>query len=404
MNYKETVDYLYSCLPSLDKKGWGAYKPGLSRVNQMLELLGNPQNSYKIIHVAGTNGKGSVSHMLASILQKTGLKVGLFTSPHLKSFRERIKVNGVEVGENEVVSFVKKFSTEAKSISPSFFEYTFALAVNHFKDEDVDVAIIETGLGGRLDCTNVVRPILSVITNISLDHEQFLGNTINEVAAEKAGIIKNNIPVVVGRRQVEVEKVFEKVADSKKSPLYYADVDTVSFLCDLKGNYQVENQHTVAKCVEVLNSLTFSIKGSHVVDGFEHVVKNTGLKGRWQQLSNVPKVICDVGHNLDGVKELVKQLENEPSAGIKVVWGMSEDKKIKEILLLLPKTCRYFWCAADNPRSLDPNELKKIASELELDGQVFSSVKEAYKAALKGLKKEEMVFIGGSVFVVAEVV
>ncbi|MFT6715579.1 MAG: dihydrofolate synthase/folylpolyglutamate synthase [Saprospiraceae bacterium] len=404
MNYKETIDYLYSCLPSLDKKGWGAYKPGLARVKQMLDLLGNPQNSYKIIHVAGTNGKGSVSHMLASVLQESGLKVGLFTSPHLKDFRERIKVNGTEISEKEVVSFVQGYSVQSKTIAPSFFEYTFALAVNYFKSVNVDVVIIETGLGGRLDCTNVVDPVLSVITNISLDHEQFLGNTLRKIASEKAGIIKSHVPVVVGRQQKEIEKIFIEVAASKKSPLHFANKNTAIFPCELKGIYQVENQRTVLECITTLNALQFPIQEANTKKGLEHVVSNTGLKGRWQELSVNPKVICDVGHNADGVRELIKQLADELYSNIRVVWGMSEDKNTKEILELLPADYDYYWCASQNLRSLDATKLKTRAKTLGLEGQVFASVDAAYQQAFKDLKKDEMLFVGGSVFVVSEVI
>jgi len=404
MNYQQTVDYLYSCLPSLDKKGWSAYKPGLARVNQLLDILDNPHNSYPVIHVAGTNGKGSVSHMLASILKEAGLKVGLFTSPHLKDFRERIKVGGQEISQNEVVNFVANFSVEAKSIAPSFFEYTFALAVNYFQNEKVDIAVIETGLGGRLDCTNVVTPELSVITNISLDHEQFLGSSIEEVATEKAGIIKPGIPIVIGRRQNETRRVFEKFAFDNRSQIHYADSNGITFPCALKGDYQRENQQTVATCVEVLKALNYSITSDNVKTGLLNVVANTGLLGRWQTLSLSPKVICDVGHNTNGVKLLMDQLASDKCSKVRVVWGMSEDKKVAEIMSLLPRAYHYYWCSADNPRALDTNSIKNQAVILGLHGESYSSVNEAFDAAKKEVKEDEMIFIGGSVFVVAEVI
>ncbi|MFT6745920.1 MAG: dihydrofolate synthase/folylpolyglutamate synthase [Glaciecola sp.] len=404
MDYKQTVDYLYSCLPSLDKKGWSAYKPGLSRVNALLKLLDNPQDSFKIIHVAGTNGKGSVSHMLASVLQESGLKVGLFTSPHLKDFRERIKVNGKEVNKKKVIDFVGDFKVPSKDISPSFFEYTFALAADHFKESEVDVAVIETGLGGRLDCTNVVNPILSVITNISLDHEQFLGDTLQKVAGEKAGIIKENTPVVIGRQQDEVQEVYNQAVKKQNARLHLSDAETETYKCELQGDYQIENQRTVLKCIEVLKSLHFLILPEHVQKGLQSITLNTGLKGRWQLLSHNPKIICDVGHNIDGVKQIMKQLSNESYSGVSVVWGMSEDKKITEILSLLPIEYNYYWCAAENPRSLNAAELRMKGSSLKLFGKDYSSVYSAYQHAKSELKEGEILFVGGSVFVVAEVI
>jgi dihydrofolate synthase/folylpolyglutamate synthase len=404
MDYQQTLDYLYSRLPSLDKKGWSAYKPGLDRVLKMLEVLGNPQNSYKIIHVAGTNGKGSVSHMLASVLQESGLKVGLFTSPHLKDFRERIKVDGVEVDEKEVIRFVQYFSEKIENISPSFFEYTFSLAVNHFKNKGIDVAVIETGLGGRLDCTNVVKPILSIITNISLDHEQFLGNTIAAVAKEKAGIIKMGIPSVIGRYQEESQVVFDAVASANNSLIYGTNDKQKTFPCELQGDYQLENQRTVIKSLELLRKQGVAIQEDDLLRGLQRITDNTGLKGRWQELSKSPKVICDVGHNVDGVKQLVNQLLRLDYANVRVVWGMSEDKKVEEILSLLPLKYEYYWCEANNPRALNASYLDKLAKNRGLQGQSYDSVSKAYNQALSELKDDEMIFVGGSVFVVAEVI
>ena len=403
MNYQETLSYLYSCLPSIDKKGWGAYKPGLTRVREMLRLLDDPQESYPVIHVAGTNGKGSVSHLLASVLQDSGLKVGLFTSPHLKDFRERVKVNGEEISENYVVDFVKSFADVAADVNPSLFEYTFALAAHYFRDQKVDAVVLETGLGGRLDCTNVVHPVLSVITNISLDHEKFLGNTLQKVAAEKAGIIKPEIPVVVGRKQKETTPVFKEAAKRNLSMLQFADPTAPVYSCPLKGGYQMENQRTVIKCVEVLKEIGFQLETINIIDGFSQVIKNTGLKGRWQELSDQPKVVCDVGHNVDGVTQLMDQLKKEPYSQIKVVWGMSEDKRIEDILALLPKEFDYYWCEAQNPRALKVEKLKGEADLLGLHGNVYPSVKEAYRAALDQVQEDEMVFVSGSTFVVSEV-
>lgn len=404
MNYQESVEYLYSCLPSLDKKGWGAYKPGLDRVHSMLSLLNNPDKSFEVIHIAGTNGKGSVSHMLASVLQESGLKVGLFTSPHLKDFRERIKVNGQEVGEKEVVDFIQFFSKQAEKISPSFFEYSFALAVNYFNQQKVDVAVIETGLGGRLDCTNVVNPILSVITNVSLDHERFLGSTISAIAAEKGGIIKNGVPVVIGREQEETKPVFDKIAKECNSAVHYSSNQLATYQSDLKGLYQLENQKTVLEIVSQLKKSKLKISDKHLKAGLMKVAINTGLKGRWQNLSNNPKVICDVGHNVDGVRELMKQVANESASSVKVVWGMSEDKDIKKILSLLPTEYQYYWCSADNPRALSQNELKKEAAKIGLKGNSYDDVTSAYNAAHEASQEDDMIFIGGSVFVVAELV
>lgn len=402
MNYQETLSYLYAQLPALHKKGWDAYKPGLERVSAMLEKLGNPHKQLRFIHVAGTNGKGSVSHFLASILQESGLKVGLFTSPHLKDFRERIKVNGEQVSEKEVVDFVANFSILSHELKPSFFEYTFSLGMRYFAACEVDLVVLETGLGGRLDCTNVVEPILSVITNVSMDHEQFLGDSLSAIAREKAGIIKRDTPVVIGRFQAETAPVFAEIADVNSSPLFLSDPTSILYPAGLKGRYQEENQRTALKCVDVLNTRGVAVSSEDCKRGLLNVIKNTGMMGRWQLLTEDPKTICDVGHNPDGVREIVKQLRAEKAPGVRVIWGMVADKKTEEIFKLLPTDYIYYWCAANNPRALSAEKLKEQAKAHQLKGQVFNSVQKAFHQAEKDRGEGELLFVGGSTFVVAE--
>ena len=404
MTYPEALTFLFNSFPTIQKNGWDAYKPGLERVNLLSELLNHPHQNYPCVHIAGTNGKGSVSHLIASILQESGYKVGLFTSPHLKDFRERIKVNGQEIPEQRVVDFVQEFSKEAKIIDPSFFEYTAMLAFLYFNEQKVDIAIIETGLGGRLDCTNIITPILSVITNIGLDHTQFLGTTLTEIASEKAGIIKTKIPVVVGRKNSQTDLVFINTAITNKSSIYFAsELDDVNYEIGLKGNYQKENLKTVRKSIELLQNLFWKINETHVVNGLKNVIRNTNLMGRWQVLSENPTVICDVAHNEDGVKQIVKQLLEFKNSELHIVWGMSKDKNIFEILSLLPKNAKYYWCSANNSRSMDANELKESAVKMGLNGNAYSTVIQAFENAKTNASEKALVFVGGSVFVVAEI-
>lgn len=404
MTYQAALTFLFNSFPTLQKNGWNAYKPGLERVIQLSELLNHPHQSYPCIHVAGTNGKGSVSHMLASILQESGYKVGLFTSPHLKDFRERIKVNGEMISEQRVIDFVRDFSDEAKAIDPSFFEYTAMLAFLYFKEQNVDIAIIETGLGGRLDCTNIITPIVSVITNIGLDHTQFLGTTLTEISREKAGIIKKDIPVVIGRRDTKTDLVFTEVGKLNAARTYFAsDLEDKIYNLGLKGNYQLENLKTVRQTIHVLQNLHWNIDEINLENGLKNVIPNTNLMGRWQLLSEKPMVICDVAHNEDGVKQVMQQLEELKASEVHIVWGMSKDKDIDKILELLPKNANYYWCSAENSRSMNSEELKNSAFNLSLIGEVHSTVMEAFKNAKTNASEKAVVFVGGSVFVVAEI-
>ena len=403
MDYTQTIDFLFNQFPAYQKHGGSAFKPGLERVNALAELAGNPHKKFKCIHLAGTNGKGSCSHMLASILQEAGYNVGLFTSPHLKDFRERIKINGKEIPEGYVVDFVAEFKEAGKAIEPSFFEYTTILAFKYFAESDVDIAIIETGLGGRLDCSNIITPEVSVITNIGLDHQKFLGETLPEIAGEKAGIIKPEIPVVIGRKQGETVSVFDYVAFQNKSKVIWAEDFSANYELDLKGYYQKENAKTVLTTIKELISQGWDISEEKISDGFSNTIKNTGLKGRWQELQSAPKVICDTGHNIDGVRIIADQIEDQQYEKLHIVWGMVDDKDIETILNLLPKVGFFYWCAPKIGRALDVNKLAKIGADNECMGISYNSVEEAKNAALANAGENDFVFIGGSTFVVAEV-
>lgn len=404
MNYQETIDFLFNQFPAYQKDGSSAFKPGLERVIQLSALVENPHEKTKTIHVAGTNGKGSCSHMLASILQESGLKVGLFTSPHLKDFRERIKINGKEIDEDYVIEFVQNLRTQATEIAPSFFEYTTIMAFKYFADQAVDIAIIETGLGGRLDCSNIIQPELSIITNIGLDHQQFLGPDITAIAGEKAGIIKHNTPVVVGREQPETQKVFSKKAALEKAELTYSNDEALQIELDLKGNYQIENAKTVITATRKLIELGWRITNENIQVGLENVIQNTGFRGRWQQLETKPTIVCDTGHNEDGIQWIVKQLKLQQFEQLHIVWGMVNDKDSGKILKLLPKTAHYYWCAPQINRALSSDLLQTSALAFNLKGNCFNSVKEALEAAKSAAHPNDFIFIGGSTFVVAEVV
>lgn len=402
MNYQETIDFLFLQFPAYQKHGGRAFKPGLERVLELSNLAGDPHKKFKSIHLAGTNGKGSCSHMLASILQEAGYKVGLFTSPHLKDFRERIKINGNEIPKDEVIDFVKGFQTQAEAIQPSFFEYTTIMAFEYFAQESVDIAIIETGLGGRLDCSNIITPEVSTITNIGLDHVQFLGDTLAEIAGEKAGIIKPGIPVVIGRKQGETVTVFDYVSIQNKSELIWAEELEFNYELDLKGYYQKENGKTVLATINQLKKQNWKIPEEAIKAGFGNTIQNTGLLGRWQTLQNSPKVICDTGHNVDGVKIISNQIENLNFNKLHIVWGMVDDKDVDTILNLLPKVGFFYWCSPKVARALDVNKLMKAGAENDCMGIVYSSVDEAKSAAIKNASPDDLVFIGGSTFVVAE--
>ena len=427
MNYPETLDYLFARLPMFQRIGAAAYKADLKNTLALCELLHHPEKKFKSVHVAGTNGKGSTSHMLASILQNAGYRTGLYTSPHLKDFRERIKINGTMIPEDDVVSFVTKYKTDFEKIELSFFEWSVGLCFDYFAREQVDIAVIETGLGGRLDSTNVILPEVSVITNISFDHTQLLGDTLEKIAGEKAGIIKAGVPVVVGEETEVTRPLFENRAASLKSPVYFPasytgikrleenpdgqvlDVEINDgrnlrrLVLDLTGNYQLKNLPGVLETVKQLQDRGWKIKEENFYTGLKRVKASTGLMGRWQRLQEKPLVICDVGHNESGIKEIVEQIARTPHRKLHVVLGMVNDKDITSVLRLLPVTATYYFCKADIPRGLDAGELKRQAKAFQLQGGQYPSVSEAFTAAKSAAGEEDMVFVGGSTFVVAEV-
>ncbi|NQW37078.1 MAG: bifunctional folylpolyglutamate synthase/dihydrofolate synthase [Flavobacteriales bacterium] len=405
MTYQETLDWLFSKLPMYQRIGASAFKKDLTNTLALSKHLKNPESKFKSIHVAGTNGKGSVSHMLASVLQEAGYKVGLYTSPHLKDFRERIKVNGQEVPEQFVVDFVEDNKTFLEKQGLSFFEMTVGMAFHYFALQNVDVAIIEVGLGGRLDSTNIITPLLSVITNISLDHTQILGNTLPEIAAEKAGIIKPYVPVIIGEKQEEVLSVFIDKAKSTKSELIIAsDNENIDYQSDLKGLYQVKNIKTAQEALKIMNGLGFSLSDKAIRKGLLNVVKNTGLKGRWQILQDKPKVICDTGHNSAGLTFVFNQLSKENYKTLHFVIGVVNDKDLEVVLPLFPKEAIYYFCKPNIPRGLEASILEQKAREYNLNGAAYTSVNKAYSTALKAAKSDDLIFVSGSNFVVAEVV
>ncbi len=428
MTYSEALEFLFTQLPMYQRSGAVAYKNNLDNTWRLDEWFGHPHRAFKSIHVAGTNGKGSVSHMLASVLQEAGYKTGLYTSPHLVDFRERIRVNGAMIPPKEVVDFVTKNQQVITDIAPSFFEMTVAMAFDYFAREKVEVVVVETGLGGRLDSTNIVHPILSIITNIGLDHTALLGPTVPLIAVEKAGIIKREIPVVIGRRQQETLPVFEQKAREMNARLIMADEEwslsllehdqqaqTVQILKNgvvfidglvlpLPGNYQLENLRTVMASVQQLVRQGLIISEAQLRTGIMGVLTNTGLKGRWQVLSSKPLTICDTGHNEDGIRMVVEQLQTIDYAHLHVVLGMVSDKEVDPILALLPSNGQYYFTKAAIPRSLDPDLLQCKALVHGLKGNVYANVPEAYRAAQKNAGDNDLIFIGGSTFVVAEVV
>ncbi len=406
LNYSQTLDYLFSRLPIFQRIGAPAYKPGLERTLDLCKQLGNPQNKIKTIHVAGTNGKGSTSHMLASVLQEAGYKTGLYTSPHLKDFRERIKINGHMIEECDVVDFVEKNRPFFEEINPSFFEVTAVMAFWYFEKEKVDIAVIETGMGGRLDSTNVITPLISVITNIGLDHTQFLGDTIAKIAEEKAGIIKANIPVIIGETHAESTPVFNQKAKEQHAPLYFADqlIANAPYECELKGIYQQKNIKTVLQSFTILKDLGYKIEEQDIRQGIKKVVTNTQILGRWQTLGENPKIICDTGHNEDGIREVLKGIQALPFKHLHIVFGMVNDKDGSKILKMLPKKASYYFCKPNIVRGKEADLLQQEAAAFELHGNTYDSVQEALLAAKKSASKNDLIFVGGSTFVVAEVV
>ena len=402
MTYQQTLDYLFSRLPMYQRDGLVAYKADIGNIVAASKTLKDPHKKFKSIHIAGTNGKGSVSHMLASIFQEAGYKVGLYTSPHLKDFRERIKLSGKMIAKSEVIQFVSKNKTAFEKIDLSFFEFTVALAFHYFAYQKVDIAIIETGLGGRLDSTNIINPELSIITNIGLDHTNLLGDTIQKIAKEKAGIIKSNTPIIIGRNQEEIKPIFQNIANEKKAPLKYATAH--NFTADVKGNYQKENINTVVTAISEIQKQGWKITDENIKDGLLNTIKNTGLLGRWQILGQNPLIICDTGHNEDGIKVVFNQLKQTPHKNLHVVFGAVNDKDLDSILNLLPKDAKYYFCKPNILRGLDENILKEIANKKEIKGDSYSSVKTALARAKKQAQLEDLIFIGGSTFMVAEVV
>jgi dihydrofolate synthase/folylpolyglutamate synthase len=405
VNYPQTLEYLYSQLPMFHRVGPAAYKPGLDNTWALLELVGNPHEGLKTVHIAGTNGKGSTSHMIAAALQLAGYKTGLYTSPHLKDFRERIRINGVMMPEDAVVEFVNQYNEAWQSIQPSFFEITVAMCFWYFKREGVEIAVIETGLGGRLDSTNVIDPEVAVITNIGYDHMNLLGDTIEKIAAEKAGIIKPKKPVVIGAMREEAREVMIETALKHQAPMIDASRIPSALVPDgaLKGHYQIENRATAFMALRVLAALGWNVNEEHIAQGFERVVELTGLLGRWQKLNDAPLTIADVAHNEDGIRTVLAQIQQTPHKRLHFVLGVVGDKDVSRVLKLLPPAATYYFCKADIPRGLDAQELKKQAFECQLFGETFVSVQRAYEAACANAAQDDLVFIGGSIFTVAEV-
>lgn len=423
MNYTETLHYLYTHVPVFQHSGASAYKPGLATGIALDNYLGNPHRAYKTIHIAGTNGKGSTSHLLAAALQQSGYKTGLYTSPHLVDFRERIRVNGKMITEEYVIDFVERHRAYFETLHPSFFELTMCMAFDYFRASGVDVAVIEVGLGGRLDSTNIITPELGIITNISLDHTQFLGDTVEKIAAEKAGIIKKGIPVIIGEAHGEVRKVFEEKALAMEAPLIFAEEQNTVADChigygqnkwfyntadygmlegELGGAAQLQNTRTVLTAIRKLIQLGFVISPEAVREAFGRVVELTGLAGRWQQIQARPRIVCDTAHNTGGIEYIVRQLEKESYDTLHIVIGMVNDKDINGVLALLPANARYYFTKASVIRALPENELAEIASRHGLQGNTYPSVGEAVKAARTNAGENDFIYIGGSTFIVAD--
>lgn len=414
MNYQETTEYLFNSTPVFEKIGAKAYKPGLQTTFALDDLFGHPHQKYKTIHIAGTNGKGSSSHTLAAILQSQGYKVGLYTSPHLVDFRERIRVNGECVPEQYVIDFVEENRAFFEPLHPSFFELTTAMALKYFAEQKVDYAVIEVGLGGRLDCTNIITPILSIITNISFDHTQFLGNTLAEIAGEKAGIIKPGVPVVIGEYLPETRPVFENKAKAENAPILFAQDFDVTRLensepsdvdMELKGSYQERNKKTILTALHILRQ-KLAISDEAIREGFAHVCELTGLRGRWEKLNDAPLTICDTGHNLAGWSYLAPQINAVKAETKHIVFGMVDDKDVAHVLQLLKEMLenrvKYYWTQPSTKRAIPVEKLSELGLKLGLHGETYHSVKEAYNAALENAEKGDFVFVGGSSYVVAD--
>lgn len=428
MDYNETIDFLFSQLPMFQRTGKAAYKNNLDNTLILDKHFKSPHCNFKTIHVGGTNGKGSVSHSIASILQESGLKVGLYTSPHLRDFRERIKIDGEEIPESEIINFVSENKELIKTIQASFFEMTVAMAFNYFSKQKVDIAIIEVGLGGRLDSTNIINPEISVITNISLDHTNLLGNNISDIAKEKAGIIKANTPIIIGEHQEEIEDIFINKAKSLNSKIMFANKnyslskDIISnefrnidinknhekYISNIElillGSYQKKNILTAISTIDTLIEKGYNIKIEHIRSGLKKIVENTGLLGRWQTLQNKPKVICDTGHNEAGIKEIIAQLKIEKYKQLRIVFGMVNDKDVDKILNMMPTNAIYTFVKANIPRAMDAFILQEKALKFSLKGNVCENINEALKKNIQESNVEDLIFVGGSTFVVAEIV
>ncbi len=422
MNYDETLNYLYNSVPVFQHVGADAYKPGLQNVMILDEYLKHPHRNYKTIHIGGTNGKGSTSHTLAAILQKAGYKVGLYTSPHLIDFRERIRIDGHMISKEFVVSFVNEHKSKFEEVQPSFFELTMMLAFAYFADQKIDVAIIEVGLGGRLDSTNIISPDLSIITNISFDHIQFLGDTLEKIATEKAGIIKRRTPIIIGETTPETKEVFEKKAEKENAPIIFAEKDNIlidakidtdgswkyytSLYGTLKGELgglaQEKNTRTILSALRVLQDLNYHINTEDIAYGFEHVVELTDLKGRWQILRCNPTAICDTGHNTGGIKYIIEQLKRQTYKNLRIVVGMVNDKDISGVLALLPKDAIYYFTKATIKRAMDEQEIQALGNKSGLVGTCYPTVDIAYEQALKDADPADLIFVGGSSFIVAD--
>ncbi|MBR5784338.1 MAG: bifunctional folylpolyglutamate synthase/dihydrofolate synthase [Bacteroidales bacterium] len=428
MEYQKTLEYLYNSLPMYHRVGMAAYKEDITNTVRLMQALNNPERKFKSIHVAGTNGKGSVSHFLASILQNSGYKVGLYTSPHLVDFRERIRINGQMISEEYVTNFVEANKPLFQKISPSFFEMTVAMAFNYFAEQNVDIAVIEVGMGGRLDSTNVIDPVLSIITNISIDHTQYLGNTIEAIAREKAGIIKRNVPVVIGQTQMECAHVFKEKASEMNSDIYFADKNftleetdksnsfylhaliyknrnTYSLVkTPLSGRYQMKNLATVAQATDILRQIGYKISNTAFAIGIESVVIDTGLRGRWEIMSQKPTIVCETAHNEDGIRCLIEKINSLHINKLHIIYGCVNDKDYSKILEMLPKNANYYFCKPSVPRGLDTDELYNTASGIGLEGNKYESLSLAMREAKRRMDNDDILIITGSIFLVADAI
>lgn len=422
MNYQETLNYLYNSTPVFEHVGAVAYKEGLQNTLALDKHFNHPHTNFKTIHIAGTNGKGSCSHSLASILQEAGYKVGLYTSPHLVDFRERIRVNGQCISKERVVKFVKDERKFFEPLHPSFFELTTALAFKYFDEQKVDIAIIEVGLGGRLDCTNIISPILSIITNISFDHTQFLGDTLAKIAAEKAGIIKKGVPVIIGEANEETRPVFQSKANEVNSDIVFAEDNAIvtssspivdggrkynlsnnsTLVGELSGDYQERNMNTILCGCNILKQMNIIKNDDVIAKGLTNICKNTGLLGRWQTIQNNPTVVCDTGHNVGGWNYLAPQIKRQQCNQLRIVFGMVDDKDINSVMYILPKNAIYYWTQAESKRAIKAERVAEIAIKHDLRGEIFDNVEVAYTKALQDSNKDDFVFVGGSSYIVAD--